>query len=84
MDIEENENKLKKSWSLQDTIISLFEKIKEDVEFAQAATTPISGGKVVSNVYLLILNTKGMEKSIEQHKEIMVSQKTWQDFENHF
>ena len=65
MDIEESEKKMKQEWSLLDPIVDLFEKIEEGVEFAEAAKTPILGGKVVNIAYLLILRTGGMEKPCE-------------------
>ena len=48
MDIEESEQKMKQEWSLLDPIMDLFEQIEEGVEFAEAANTPIPGGKVVN------------------------------------
>ena len=42
----------------------LFEKIEEGVEFAEAANTPILGGKVVNIAYLLILVTGDMENPV--------------------
>ena len=66
MDIEESENKMDQEWSLLDPMVDLFEKIEEGVEFAEAANTPIPGGKVVNIAYLLILRTGGMEKPYEQ------------------
>ena len=45
-------------------MVELFEKNEEGVEFAEAANTPIPGGKVVTITYLLILRTGGMEKSL--------------------
>ena len=47
-------------------MVDLFEKIEEGVEFSEAASIPIPGGKVVNMVYLMILRTGGMEKSCEQ------------------
>ena len=41
-------------------MVELFEQIEEGVEFAEAANTPILGGKVVNVAYLLILSTVGM------------------------
>ena len=70
MDIEESEQKMKQEWSLLDPIVDLFEKIKEVVEFIEAANTPIPGGKVVNIAYLLILRTGGMEKSCEQWEDM--------------
>ena len=35
-------------WFLLDPMVDLFEKIEEGVEFAEAANTPIPGGKVVN------------------------------------
>ena len=63
MDIEESEQKMNQEWSLLDPIVDLFDKIKEVVEFAEAANTPIPGGKVINVAYLLILITVGIEKS---------------------
>ena len=36
---------MKQDWSLLYSIVDLFEKIKEGVEFSQAVTNPIPGGK---------------------------------------
>ena len=66
MDIEDIEQKMKQEWSLLDPIVDLFEQIEEGVEFAEAANTPIPGGKVVNIAYLMILRTGGMEKACEQ------------------
>ena len=44
-------------------MVDLFEKIEEGVDFAEAANTPIPGGKVVNITYLLIISTGGMERS---------------------
>ena len=60
MDIEESEQKMKQEWSLLDPMVELFEPIEEEVEFAEAANTPIPGGKVVNAAYLLFLSTGGM------------------------
>ena len=65
-------------------MVDLFEQIKEGVYFAEAANTPIPGGKLVNVAYLLILSTGRMEKSCEQWEEIQVGLKTWQDFKDHF
>ena len=46
-------------------MVDLFEQIEEVVELAEAANTPIPGGKVVNISYLLILRTRGMEKACE-------------------
>ena len=62
----------------------LFEQIEEGVEFAEAANTPIPGGKVVNIAYLLILRTGGMEKSCEKWEDMKVGLKTWQAFKDHF
>ena len=48
--------------------MDLFEKIEEGVEFAEAAKTPIPGGKVVNIAYLLILRTGGWKKSVNSGK----------------
>ena len=61
-----------------------FWKIEEGVEFAEAANTPIPGGKVVNIAYLLILRTGGMEKSREQWEYMQVGLKTWKAFKGHF
>ena len=72
MDIEESEQKMKQEWLLLDPIVELFEKIEEVVEFAEAANTPIPGGKVVNITYLLILRTGGMEKACEKWGDMQV------------
>ena len=54
------------------------------MEFAEAANTPIPGGKVVNIAYLLILRTGGTEKSCEQWEDMQVGLKTWQAFKDHF
>ena len=41
-------------------MVDLFEKIEEGLDFAEAANTPIPGGKVVNISYLMILRTGGM------------------------
>ena len=64
--------------------MDLFEKIKEVVEFIEAANTPIPGGKVVNIVYLLILRTGGTEKACKQWEDMQVGLKTWQAFKDHF
>ena len=84
MDIEDSEQKMNQEWSLLEPMVELFEQIEEGVEFAEAANTPIPGGKVVNIVYLLILRTGGMEKSCEQREDMQVGLKTWQDFKDHF
>ena len=66
MKIEESDQKMKQEWSLLDTMVDLFEKIKEAVKFAEAANTPIPVGKVVNIAYLLILGTERIEKSCEK------------------
>ena len=66
MYIEDNEQKIKKEWLLLDPMVDIFEQNEERVEFAEAAYTPISGGKVVNIAYLLILRIGGMEKSCEK------------------
>ena len=48
MDIEENEHKMKQEWLLLDPMVDLFEQIEEGVDFAEAANTPIPGGKAVN------------------------------------
>ena len=75
MDIEESEQKMKQEWSLLDQMVNLFEQIEEVVEFAEAANTPIPGGKVVNIAFLLILRTGGMEKACEQWKDMQVGLK---------
>ena len=47
-------------------MVDLFEQNEEGVDFAEAANTPITGGKVIKISYLLILRTGGMEKACEQ------------------
>ena len=64
--------------------MDLFEQIEERVEFAEAANTPIPGGKVVNIAYLLILRTGGVENACEQWEEMQVGLKTWQAFKDHF
>ena len=59
MDIEESDQKMGK-WSLLDPMVELFETIEEEVDFIEAANTPIPGGKVVNISYILILRTGGM------------------------
>ena len=65
-------------------MVELFEQIEKGVEFAEAANTPIPGGKVVNIAYLMILRTGGMEKACEQWEGIQVGLKTWQAFKDHF
>ena len=65
-------------------MVELFEQIEEGVESAEAANTPIPGGKVVNIAYLLILRTGGIEKSCEQWEYMQVVLKTWQAFKDHF
>ena len=84
MDIEESEQKMKQEWSLLDSIVDLFEQVEEGVEFAEAANTPIQGGKVANIAYLLILRTGGMEKACEQWEYMQVILKTWKVFKDHF
>ena len=55
---------MKQEWSPLDPIVDLFEQIEEGVEFAEAANTPIQGGRVVNIAYLLVLRTGGMEKPV--------------------
>ena len=59
-------------------MVKLFEKIEEGVEFAEAANTPIPGGKVVNIGYLLIFRTGGMEKACEQWEYMQIGLKTRQ------
>ena len=84
MDIGESEQKTKQEESLLNPIVDLFEKIAEGVQFAQAETTTIPAGALGEISYLLILNTRGMEKACDQWEEIPVGQNTWQAFNNHF
>ena len=70
MDIEDSEQKMKQEWSLLDPMVDLFEQIEEGVEFAEAANTPIPGGKVVNISYLLILRTVGTEEACEQWEDM--------------
>ena len=65
-------------------MVDLFEKNEEGVAFAEAANTPIPGGKVVNIAYLLILRTGRMEKACEQWQDMQVGMKTWQAFKDHF
>ena len=65
MDIDEGEQKINQLWSLLDSMVDLFEKIKEGVEFAEAANTPVLKGEEVSIAYLLFLSIGWMEKSCE-------------------
>ena len=65
-------------------MVDLFEKIEEGVEFAEAANTPIPGGKVVNIVYLLIIRTGGTEKACKQWEDMQVGLKTCQAFKDHF
>ena len=39
---------------------------------------------MVNIAYLLILRTRGMEKSCEQGEDMQVGLKTWQAFKDHF
>ena len=48
MDIVESKHKMKQEWSLLDPMVDLFEQIEEGVDFAEAANTPIPGGKLVN------------------------------------
>ena len=84
MDIEESEQKMRQEWSLLHPMVDLFEQIEEGVDFAEAANTPIPGGKVDNIAYLLILRTGGMEKTCEQWEDMQVVLKTWQAFKDHF
>ena len=54
------------------------------MELAEAANTPIPGGKVVNIAYLLILRIGGMEKACEQWEDMQVGLKTCQYFKDHF
>ena len=54
------------------------------MEFAEAANTPIPGGKVFNIAYLLVFRTLVMEKAYEQWEDMQVGLKTWQDFRDHF
>ena len=65
-------------------MFDLFEQIKEGMEFAEAANTPIPGGKVVNTAYLLILRTGRKERACEQWEDMQVGLKTWQAFKDHF
>ena len=51
---------MKQEWSLLDPMVDLFKLIEEGVDFAEAANTPIPGGKVFNIAYLLIVRTGGM------------------------
>ena len=57
-------------WSLLDPRVDLFEIIEEGVDFGEADSTPILGGKVVNIAYLMILWTGGMEKACEQWEDM--------------
>lgn len=63
--------------------MDLFDKMKECVEFAEAANTPIPGGKALNIAHSLIVITGGKEKSCDWREEILVDQNTWQPFKNH-
>ena len=54
------------------------------MEFAEAANTPIPGGKVVNIAYLLIIRTVGTEKLCEQWEDMQVDLKTWQEIKDNF
>ena len=70
-------------WSLLDPRVDLFEIIEEGVDFGEADSTPILGGKVVNIAYLMILWTGGMEEAYEQWEEMKVGLKIWQSFKDH-
>ena len=57
-------------------MVELFEQIEEGVEFAEAANTPIPGGKVIKIAYVMISRTGGMEKACEQWEDMQVWLKT--------
>ena len=65
-------------------MVELFEQIEEGVDLAEAANTPIPGGKVVNVAYLLILSTGGIEKACEQWEDMQVGLKTWLAFKDNF
>ena len=75
---------MKQEWLLLYPIVDLFEKIEKGVEFAEAADTPIPGGKAVNIAYLLILRTGGMEKACDKWEDMQVGLRTWQAFKIHF
>ena len=53
-------------------MVDIFEKIEEEVEFAEAENTPIPGGNVVNISHLLILITVGIGKDCQQWEYIQV------------
>ena len=57
MEIGEIEQKIKQEWYLLDSMVDLFEKIEEGVEFVEAVNIPIPRGGVVNIAYLLNLRT---------------------------
>ena len=65
-------------------MVDLFEQIEEGVGFAEAANTPIPGGKVVNIAFLLILRTGELEKACEKWEDMQVGLKTCQAFKYHF
>ena len=75
---------MKQEWYLLEPMVELFEKIEEGVDFAEAANTPIPGGKVVNIAYLLTPRIGGTEKACEQWEDMQVGLKTWQAFKDHF
>ena len=70
--------------SLLDQMVDLFDPIEELVEFYEAANNPIPVGEVVNISYLLILRTGGMVKACGNWEDIMVVQKNWHTFKDHF
>ena len=79
-----NVKKIKQEWSLLEPMVDLFQKIEEGEEFYEATNNPLPGGKVVNIEYLLILRNGGTEKFCEKWKDMIVGQKKWKAFTDHF
>jgi hypothetical protein len=84
VDIEQNFENMRKAWDPQQPVETLFKKIQDCVDFAEAGGVAIRAAQKLSSAYSKIFESGKFNSACPRWDEKLEANKTWNNFKTHF
>jgi hypothetical protein len=84
LDIEQDFENMRKSWDPQQPVETLFKKIQDCVDFAEAGGVTIGAAQKLSSAYSKIFKSGKINSACRRWDETVEAENTWNNFKIHF
>ena len=82
-DLQDNEDRMKSAWNLEEPIENTFLQIEEDMEYAKHGNARLTKTQVLDIDYVIMAQAQIFKEACRDWRKLPQDDKTWPTFETH-